>query len=34
MHYEKGDLAAMVACGKDGKVAGFRLHPVAPPASN
>ena len=34
MHYEKGDLAAVVACDKDGKVAGFRLHPVAPPASN
>lgn len=34
MHYAKGDLAAVVACDKDGKVAGFRLHPVAPPASN
>ena len=34
MHYEKGDLAANVACDKDGKVAGFRVHPVAPPASN
>lgn len=34
MHYEKGDLAAVVACGKDGKVAGFRLHAAAPPASN
>lgn len=34
MHYEKGDLAAIVACDKDGKVAGFRLHPVAPPASS
>jgi len=34
MHYEKGDLAAVVACGKDGKIAGFRLHPVAPPPSN
>ena len=34
MHYEKGNLAAVVACDKDGKVAGFRIHPVAPPASN
>jgi hypothetical protein len=34
LHYEKGDLAAVVACDKDGKVAGFRLHPVAPAASN
>lgn len=34
VHYAKGDLAAVVACGKDGKVAGFRLHPVAPPPSN
>jgi hypothetical protein len=34
MHYEKGDLAAMVACDKDGKVAGFRVHPVAPGDSN
>ena len=34
MHYAKGDLAAVVACDKDGKVAGFRLNPVAPPASN
>src|SRR6185312_13348483 len=30
MHYEKGDIAAVVACGRDGKIAGFRLHPVAP----
>ena len=30
MHYEKGNLAAIVACGKDGKIAGFRLNPVAP----
>jgi hypothetical protein len=34
MRYEKGDLAAMVACDKDGKVAGFRVHPVAPADSN
>ena len=34
MHYEKGDLAAVVACDKDGKVAGFRLNPVAPATSN
>jgi hypothetical protein len=34
MRYEKGDLAAMVACDKDGKVAGFRVHPVAPAGSN
>lgn len=34
MHYEKGNLAAVVACDKDGKVAGFRLHPVPPAASN
>jgi len=34
MHYAKGDLAAMVACDEDGKVAGFRVHPVAPASSN
>lgn len=34
MHYTKGDLSAVVACDKDGKVAGFRLQPAAPPASN
>ncbi|HXE67337.1 MAG TPA: DUF3887 domain-containing protein [Rhodanobacteraceae bacterium] len=34
MHYEKGNLAAIVACNKDGKVAGFRVHPVAPADSN
>lgn len=34
MQYEKGALAAVVACDGDGKVAGFRLHPVAPPSSN
>lgn len=34
MHYEKGDLAAIVACNKDGKVAGFRLTPITPATSN
>ena len=34
MRYQKGNLAAMVACDKDGKVAGFRVHPVAPADSN
>ena len=34
LHYAKGDLAAIVACDNDGKVAGFRLNPVAPSASN
>lgn len=34
MHYEKGDVAAVVACNEDGEVAGFRLHPVTPPPSN
>jgi hypothetical protein len=34
MQYAKGDLAAVVACDKDGKVAGFRLNPVTPPASS
>lgn len=33
MHYAKGDLSAVVACDKDGKVAGFRLQPAAPAAS-
>lgn len=30
MHYAKGDLSSVVACDKDGKVAGFRLQPAAP----
>lgn len=30
LHYTKGDLAAVIACDKDGKVAGFRLQPAAP----
>lgn len=33
MHYAKGNLAAVVACGRDGKIAGFRLTPAAPAAS-
>ena len=34
MHFARGELAAVVTCDKDGKVAGFRLRPIAPVASN
>lgn len=33
MHYAKGDLSSVVACDKEGKVAGFRLQPAAPAPS-
>lgn len=30
LHYTKGDLAAVIACDANNKVAGFRLQPAAP----
>lgn len=34
LHFEKGDANAQVACGADGKVAGFHLRPASTPANN
>ncbi|HEX7369812.1 MAG TPA: DUF3887 domain-containing protein [Rhodanobacteraceae bacterium] len=33
LHFAKGNLAAQVACGKDGKIAGFHIQPIPPATS-